>query len=235
MIDTILFDLDGTLLPLDPQKFTDVYFPALAEKIVPLGYDGETLIKAVWKGTASMQANSGTTLNHHYFWQTFCDILGGDAASLEPVCDDFYQNEFNIVKTILPKNINHKKLISSLKDRGYTLVLASNPVFPLVAVQTRLSWIGLSTADFDYISHYQNSRFCKPNLGYYTEILANIKKKPEQCLMVGNNLIEDGCISKLGAQVYLVIDMLEGGNMSDIDAFPHGPIEDLEDYLNLIC
>lgn len=33
MIDTILFDLDGTLLPMDQDAFTEYYFKLLAGKM----------------------------------------------------------------------------------------------------------------------------------------------------------------------------------------------------------
>jgi FMN phosphatase YigB (HAD superfamily) len=229
MIDTIMFDLDGTLLPIRQEEFTKIYFRALAEKIATFGYSEKELVNAVWKGTNSMQANTGDKINHQLFWETFASVLGEKAASMEKICDSFYQNEFNKVNDILHINVNHKHLIDTLKDRGYMLVLASNPVFPFVAFQTRLSWIGLSTADFSYITHYQNSHYCKPNLGYYEEIFKNIKKKPSQCLMVGNNIAEDSCVSQLGAQIYLVTDFLEGEE--PFDQMPHGSMAELTEYL----
>lgn len=38
-ITTILFDLDGTLLPMDQEKFTRRYFELLAEKMSAYGYE----------------------------------------------------------------------------------------------------------------------------------------------------------------------------------------------------
>ena len=40
-IKMILFDLDGTLLPMDQNHFVKTYFGALAKKLAPLGYDPE--------------------------------------------------------------------------------------------------------------------------------------------------------------------------------------------------
>ena len=50
-ITTVLFDLDGTLLPMDQDLFTKKYFGALAAKLAPHGYDPEQLIKGVWAGS----------------------------------------------------------------------------------------------------------------------------------------------------------------------------------------
>ena len=60
MIDTILFDLDGTLLPMDQDAFTEYYFKLLAGKMAPLGYEPKQLIAAVWDGTKAMVKNDGT-------------------------------------------------------------------------------------------------------------------------------------------------------------------------------
>ena len=47
-ITTILFDLDGTLLPMDNAAFTKGYFKLLAARLAPLGYEPEKLVDAVW-------------------------------------------------------------------------------------------------------------------------------------------------------------------------------------------
>lgn len=59
MITTILFDLDGTLLPMDQELFIKTYFKALAARFAPLGYDPQKLINGVWKGTQAMVKNTG--------------------------------------------------------------------------------------------------------------------------------------------------------------------------------
>ena len=46
-IKTILFDLDGTLLPMDQEAFVNAYTKLLAMYMVPYGYDPQLLIKAL--------------------------------------------------------------------------------------------------------------------------------------------------------------------------------------------
>lgn len=215
MTDTILFDLDGTLLPVSQEEFTKGYFKALAAKIVPLGYGKDEFVKAIWQGTGAMQKNDGSSSNCDKFWKEFAAVLGEDALSLKSIIDEFYVNEFNQVKSCLLREENHGALIKDLKEKGYTLVLASNPVFPSCAVRTRLSWIGIDADDFDYITHYENSSYCKPNIGYYEEILKNIGKNSEQCVMIGNNYEEDGIISRLGAKAFIVTEIPEGKTSKD--------------------
>lgn len=44
---TILFDLDGTLLPMDQDEFVRGYFKLLAQKLASHGYEAKALINAV--------------------------------------------------------------------------------------------------------------------------------------------------------------------------------------------
>lgn len=47
MITTILFDLDGTLLPTDQDLFVKTYFKQLAVKLAPYGYKSSRWIDAI--------------------------------------------------------------------------------------------------------------------------------------------------------------------------------------------
>ena len=47
MIDTVLFDLDGTLLPMDQDQFLELYMKALAKTFAPGGYDPKLLVSSV--------------------------------------------------------------------------------------------------------------------------------------------------------------------------------------------
>ena len=50
-IKNILFDLDGTLLPMDQDIFVEKYTKGLAKHMMPYGYDPRLLIKGLWMGT----------------------------------------------------------------------------------------------------------------------------------------------------------------------------------------
>ena len=234
MIDTILFDLDGTLLKCSQEAFVRVYFSEIKKVFVDLGMDGDLAITAVWAGTKAMLTNDGTELNSVKFWRMFAECLqlsDTDIVDIEAVCDRFYTNDFNKLKELMEPTDIPGRLINELNRKGYKLVLATNPVFPECAVHSRLFWIGLKPEDFAHITHYANSSFCKPNLGYYQEIFNTIKKSPEQCLMIGNNPVEDMIVGKLGTDTYLVTDFLENETDLDISAFRFGSLSDLEEYL----
>jgi len=234
MIDTIMFDLDGTLVRFIQDDFLDTYFKELSKVFVRLGLDAEKACKGVWVGTKAMVLNDGAELNIRRFWDAFSDFMGIEGEQLkatEAACDDFYSNDFNIAKSVVKHSDIPARLVRAMADKGYTIVLATNPLFPPCAVDSRLGWIELHRDDFKLITHYENSSFCKPNPDYYREVLSKIGKEPEQCIMVGNNPAEDMCASRLGMEVFLVTDFMENEAGVDISEFRRGTIEELEEFL----
>lgn len=230
-MNTILFDLDGTLVPFMQDDFVHGYFGALAKKVVPLGYEKDALIAALWKGMGAMIRNDGSRLNREVFWQVFAQELGSGVLRLENILHRFYQEEFDAVRAVLTAPVDRSGLIRSLREKGYGLVLATNPVFPSVAVETRLSWVGLHKEDFDYVTTYENSAHSKPNPGYYRDVLEHIGKSGKECLMVGNNPTEDMVALTLGMAGYLVMDCIENPEKLPVDAYMHGSFCDLEQFL----
>lgn len=228
MTDIILFDLDGTLLPMGQDNFVKTYFGELVKKIAPLGYDKDEIVKAIWAGTDAMIANDGKVSNERCFWDKFVSLLGDRAWELEPYLDDFYRNEFNNVSKLVPEGYSARSLIDLLKGNGYRLILATNPIFPLVGVESRLKWIGLNLDDFELVTSYENCSTSKPNLDYYRDILEKIDADPKRCLMVGNSIAEDMCTQSLGMSVYLVTGFVENQGEGDISRFRSGTIADFE-------
>ena len=234
MIDTIMFDLDGTLLRFTQDAFIGAYLPKLEKVFTALGMDNELSVKAVWAGIHAMVRNDGSRLNSDRFWDAFMKYLGLERERLnaiEVACENFYCNEFDAVRSVADPTDIPQQLIPALAAKGYTVVLATNPLFPACAVETRLQWAGLETRDFQLITHYANSSYCKPNPGYFQEIFTKIDRLPDRCLMAGNNPVEDMCVSTLGSETYLVTDCLENADHMDITAFRRGSLAELESYL----
>ena len=232
-ITTVLFDLDGTLLPMELESFTKTYFGLLAKKAAPFGYQPEPLVAAVWKGTKAMVKNDGSRTNDQAFWDTFAQELGEDVKALRPEFDDFYAREFHGAKAVCGENPLAKQAVEGLKAKGYDVILATNPIFPLVGVKTRLSWVGLSPEDFSHVTSYETYTTCKPNPAYYAEILQNTGKRPEECLMVGNDALEDTAALKAGISVYLTTDCLLNPSGQDISGVPQGTFRDFMEYAGL--
>lgn len=230
-ISTILFDLDGTLLPMDMDIFTGRYFELLAAKMTGYGYEPEALIKNIWAGTKVMVENDGEQTNEAAFWKHFSEQYGEKGLADQPIFDDFYANDFNRVKEVCGYNARVPQVIEEIRDMGYREVLATNPLFPAVATRGRVSWTGLSTDDFECFTTYENSHYCKPNVNYYRELLEKLQLKPEECLMVGNDVDEDMIAETIGMSVFLISDCMLNRNHKDISKYPQGSFDDLLVYI----
>ena len=208
-INAVFFDLDGTLLPMDQHKFTKTYFGLLARKLSPMGIAPEALIAAVWNGTKAMVKNDGTRTNEEVFWASFEAETGLAAALCKPLCDEFYPNEFHGARAETRENPLAAKAVELAGRKGRAVVLATNPLFPMVGQAARLSWLGLKPEDFRCVTSYENSRFCKPDPRYYLELCGTLGLAPEDCLMVGNDEREDMfAASAAGLNTFLLTDCL---------------------------
>ena len=231
MTKAILFDLDGTLLPMDQEVFVKDYLGRMAIFLAPHGYDPQSLIKAVWEGTGAMVKNDGKALNEDVFWYVFNSILDRDARQDLALFEEFYRTEFQKAKDSCGFNPAAVEAIRQIKDMGYRLILATNPLFPAIATYSRIRWAGLNPEDFELITTYENSRFCKPNPDYYREILGKIALDGSQCLMVGNDVGEDMIAGTLGMKTFLLTDCLINKTAEDITQYPNGSFPELLHYI----
>jgi len=227
----ILFDLDGTLLPMDQDIFVKYYFGGLAKKLAPYGYEPEKLVQAVWQGTRAMVKNDGSRSNEEVFWEFFENIFGERVHEDKPIFEEFYANEFQKVKDVCGYNKKAGEMIRVLKEKGYRIVLATNPLFPAIATESRMRWAGLSLEDFEIYTTYEDNYFCKPNLKYYLDIANKIGVKPEECIMVGNDVSEDMVAEKLGMKVFLLTDCLINKENVDISIYPNGGMNEALAFL----
>lgn len=227
---SVLFDLDGNLLPMELDKFVETYFTALANYMLPYGYDPKALTDAVWAGTRAMVKNDGTMLNKERFWQAFSYCLGADSLKHMDAINAFYTSDFAKAKISTWDNPNAKRAVKAARQAADKVILATNPLFPPCAVEMRLSWIGLTPEDFDYITTYDNSHYCKPNPKYFTEIAEKLNLSPDKALMIGNDLGEDTPAKSVGFDLFITTDCLLG-DKSRLSEFTSGSFEQLCQYL----
>ena len=231
-VTAILFDLDGTLLPMDQDDFTESYFSNLAAKAATKGYQPDALIDTVWAGTAAMVKNDGTKTNEAVFWELFAAKYSGDALNDIPFFEEFYRTDFQKAKELCGFAPMAKDIVHSLKARGLRVILATNPLFPAIATESRIRWAGLEPEDFELYTTYENSRHCKPNPEYYKDIMAELNLGPEECVMVGNDVTEDMIAETLGMGVFLLTDCLINKQNEDISKYPHGGFDELKVFLD---
>ena len=233
-ITTVLFDLDGTLLPMDQDTFVKDYFGRIAAKLAPQGYDPKKLMDTIWRGTTAMIKNDGCKTNEEAFWEYAVSVYGNKIVEDKRFFDEFYEFGFDKVKAVCGYHPAAAEIVHDLKSRGFRVVLATNPIFPARATQWRIQWTGMQPEDFELYTAYENSRYCKPNPRYYQDVLARLNVSAEECLMVGNDADEDMIAAQLGMSVFLLTDCLINKNDADISQYPHGGFEELRSFLSSI-
>ena len=231
MIKAVLFDLDGTLLPMDEEYFKKIYFGEVYKKIAYLGYTLDELLKVIWYGTKKMIQNDGSQTNEELFWKSFIEVHPDRLEENKANFVEFYNDIFPTLGHTCGFQPLAKDFIKALKDKGYEVIIASNPIFPIVATKARIRWAGLNPDDFKYITAYENSSFSKPNLKYYEEVLEKTGYKPEEVVMVGNDVREDMIVNQLGIDSYLITDCLLNLDNEDINKYKHGNFEEI---MNLV-
>ena len=229
--EAILFDLDGTLLPMDQDKFTKYYFSLLAERMARYGYDPKAITQAVWDGTKAMIKNDGSQTNEEAFWALFADRFGEASLADKPKIDAFYREEFRQVQKSCGFQPKAAEAVARIKAMGIRTALATNPIFPAIATQTRIGWAGLRPDDFEVVTTYENSTTCKPNPAYYHAVLSSMNLAPESCLMVGNDVDDDMPAAATGMKVFLLTDCLINRKEKDISAYPQGDFDALLRYI----
>ncbi len=234
MITTVFFDLDGTLLPMDNDEFTKVYFKLLCKKLAPLGYSSEELVKAVWSGMAAMVKNDGADSNEAVFWREFEKVLGSKVLKDREFIDEFYINEFNEAKAVCGFDEKLVSLVHDLRSHGIKVVLATNPIFPSAATESRIRWAGFEPSVFEHYTTYENTSYCKPNPQYYQYLMEKVGVSPEECIMIGNDALEDAAAEEAGMKVFLLTDNLINKTDTDITRYPNGDVDALSGYLQSV-
>ena len=233
-ITTVMFDLDGTLLPMDLDVYLGYYFKLLIKKLVPCGYDPKKITDSIECAVEAMVQNDGSKTNEEAFWESHRRVMGEDADSSRPMLEDFYCNEFQQVKAVCGFMPEAKDILNFCRSKGLRVILATSPLYPRVATESRIRWAGLEPEDFDFITTYEDSHYCKPNPNYYREILKKLALSAEECLMVGNDVREDMIARDVGMDVFLLPKDLINRDHKDISQYPNGSLDDLKAYIEKI-
>ncbi len=208
-LTTILFDLDGTLLPLDHKAFVTGYFQLFHEYAEQLGYDEDKVLSGLQAGFLAMLENRGEEgSNKERFDRRFSEVSGIDSAAFNEAFAPFYEEPFHELKAVSFATGLSKEIVTTLTEKGYTLVLATAPLFPWQGTHARIRWAGLEPEHFVHITTYEDCFYTKPHLSYYTNLLDKIDRTPVECMMVGNDVQEDLVAEELSITTYLVIDCL---------------------------
>jgi FMN phosphatase YigB (HAD superfamily) len=234
--DALLFDLDGTLIDFDFREFIKVYLGAASQFFLDLIPNPEKFYQEIMKSTDVMEtADNDDTTSLDDFLIDFCPKFEADCDKIKDRFLLFYQTEYEVVKPIITQMEGAPNLLMNIRKSfpETIMVLATNPVFPFVAVKRRMEWGGIPEDVFDLITHAENSRYCKGNKKYWTEIVEKIGVKPQKSLMIGNDGFRDMVAKKYGFNTFLIETSMENKDLITEETYPdyNGSLEDLQRLL----
>lgn len=209
MIQSLLLDLDDTLLGNNVETFMKGYFSLLSDYARP-HFDEATFLPSLIQGTQAMMRNTDPALtNAQVFWQNFESLTGGTRDELEPFFMDFYDQAFLRLRATTEVRPAAADLVRMAMERGLSVVVATNPLFPPHAIEHRLEWAGLPVTEYNFalVTHYDNMHAAKPQPAYYREVLAAVGVRPENALMVGDDWKNDiAPAAEAGLYTYWIAD-----------------------------
>lgn len=234
MYKTLLFDLDGTLLDLDMDKFLPVYFRALTRRFLHL-MEPRQFVEHLMASTMAMIGNKDPEqTNEEAFMAEFIPRIGLSREVLLPLLNDFYLNDFGALAGESRRKPLAREIIQYAFARGFAVVIATNPVFPKMAISHRLRWAGVEDFPYKLITTYEIMHFCKPHREYYAEILDRLGLKAEECLMIGNDAQEDLSAREVGIRTFLVEDHLINRTGEAPQTDYRGSLEDLYEFIKAL-
>ena len=223
MLKTILLDLDDTLLDNQMESFLPAYFQRLgdymSDTFAPDGFIRELVV-----GSQKMLENSDPRVTlEKTFADYFYPALDLNAGEVEAQIYTFYKQIFPSLKSVTGTRPSARPVVESLLNQGFEVVIATNPLFPRVAIEERLRWADLAPEElsFTMITSYELFHFTKPQPAYYAEILGQLGRQPHEVVMVGNDPgldLDPGQV--LSMRVYHLSD-------DPVDKYPGGSLDDL--------
>lgn len=205
-IKAVLYDLDGTLLINDMDAFVRPYLGRLAAR-VQHECSPELFLWALNVATRAMFDNDGRDVtNAEVFRAEFFPRVDREPEELIPLFDEFYARDFEALREYTKVDPDARVLVELTFRQGFQVAVATQPVFPLVAILARLRWAGVGADEFDYdqIASYETMTACKPHPRYFATLLERLGRSPEECLMVGDSPQADMRAGRLGLKTFWV-------------------------------
>lgn len=242
-ITTLLFDIDNTLVLFDDHEFIRIYTITIHKYFKEEQPSLEQFVGNFLTSTNNMTNKNLSNLdNLSKFAIDFESRIGSSRLEIIKRFKDFYRTDFRDVCRIMNTHPIAKDLLT-LASNHFLLVAATNPLFPVIANKTRFSQTKLDTFPWLEITSAEDYHFTKPHIEFFEELLNRIDKKPSECMMIGDDPINDMVAGKLGIKTFLVrsnrrifFDIIKTDpDYEDID-YPidyTGTLEDLFEALKL--
>ncbi len=207
MLKAVLFDIDNTLILFDEARFLRNYFPLLSVRFTDI-IPADSIADRLMQATLIMHQNDGSMTNRERFTAAFCRDTDWDTDEIWSRFEKFYLEDWDKLGDMVKTPDHVRDVLSEIARRGLKTVIATNPIFPLIAQAKKLEWAGLGDIDAALITNIDNMSYCKPQLGYFREICSKTGLNPEDCLMVGDDPANDMVAARIGMKTFQTCDGL---------------------------
>lgn len=202
----ILFDLDGTLTKMDTDSFEKDYTKLIVQYFSQW-MKVEDAISSFKEAVKVMTVVNDGRTNKDKFYSCFEGKTTIPLSEIQSKEKEFYETQFLHLEGHIDCNENMHEATKLLKEKGMEMLLATNPLFPQIATYTRMKWANYSPDDFKLVTTFEDCHYTKYHKEYYQlDILDRFDLKAEDCLMVGNNTMEDGLAASLGIKTIIISD-----------------------------
>lgn len=221
---TLLLDMDDTLLTNDMDRFLPAYLSSLSrhlsDRVAP-----ERMLESLMAGTKAMvQKQLPAKRLAETFDEVFYPGIGHSKDQLITHIEDFYARVYPSLQSVTRVRPEAVEFVEWAFTQGFTLAVATNPLFPRTAIEQRLGWAGLPVSQYPFtgVSSYETFHFAKPNPSFLAEMMAQLEWPEHPVVMVGNSLTEDiQPANVLGLPAFLLQpsaspDGLNSGSFADL-------------------
>jgi FMN phosphatase YigB (HAD superfamily) len=227
---TLLLDLDDTLLDTNMEAFIPAYFSALSANLTDV-VEPDVMLPALMGGTKRMMNSDDPALTlRETFDAYFFPKLGCDRAALDGRINRFYDEVFPSLQHITKARPEAVEFVDWAFAAGHRVAVATNPYFPLKAVQHRMRWAGLPPEKYPFVlvSSYETFHFTKETGAYFMEFLGQLGWPDGPVVMVGNDLTMDLLPAQRSG---LPVFWLREGQDESQPGIPRGTFESLRRWL----
>jgi FMN phosphatase YigB (HAD superfamily) len=184
------------------------------------------VVASVLASTDVMQRPHPGRTNREAFFADFLQRTGLDLDEHWPVFEAFYRDVFPTLGQGYGPVAGAREAIAAARDLGWRVAVATQPIFPLAAIERRLEWAGLGDVAFDAVTTYEVMEACKPDPAYFAQVCDMIGCSPRDCVMVGDDASADMPASILGIRTFYVgsepVHADHSGTLADLPALFRG-------------
>lgn len=202
-VNTVLWDLDGTLVGIRRRTFAAL-MPAVAAAMfadIVAPWRFARILAAV---LPDVRANTTELTNFDLMVTRIADETGRDPELIGARLSRLAERGFPRLRRCFYPHRAAGALVEALAARNLSQVVATNPLWPLSTAHARLGWGGIDARRFSFIASGSSMRTAKPRLDYYRELLQILQCQPHECIMIGNDATADTPAAELGIPVHLL-------------------------------